>query len=57
MADKVDDANVKIADFGFAKRAEGLSLSTQCGSPGYVAPEILENKLYGPSVRPSFHLT
>jgi serine/threonine protein kinase len=47
MANKYDDSNVKIADFGFAKHAEGLTLTTQCGSPGYVAPEILENKKYG----------
>jgi len=42
-----DDADVKIADFGFAKRTNGFSLTTQCGSPGYIAPEILEKKKYG----------
>jgi len=42
-----DDGRVKIADFGFAKRVtEPNSLSTQCGTPGYVAPEILEGHLY-----------
>ncbi|GAX20809.1 calcium/calmodulin-dependent protein kinase I [Fistulifera solaris] len=42
-----DDTSVKIADFGFAKRVlEPNSLSTQCGTPGYVAPEILEGTLY-----------
>lgn len=34
-----DDAKVKIADFGFAKRvARPNSLSTRCGSPAYMAP-------------------
>jgi calcium/calmodulin-dependent protein kinase I len=47
MTSQSDDASVKLADFGFAKKASGFSLRTQCGSPGYVAPEILENKPYG----------
>jgi len=42
-----DDSTVKIADFGFAKRVlEPNSLKTQCGTPGYVAPEILEGTPY-----------
>jgi calcium/calmodulin-dependent protein kinase I len=46
-----DDAIVKIADFGFAiKGAAKSSLQTQCGTPGYVAPEILNNKPYGKAV-------
>jgi calcium/calmodulin-dependent protein kinase I len=41
------DSMVKIADFGFAKRCtKPRSLKTQCGTPGYVAPEILEGQLY-----------
>lgn len=47
LVSRGDDARVKIADFGFAKRVtEPKSLSTQCGTPGYVAPEILEGHLY-----------
>jgi len=44
-----DDANLKIADFGFAKLCKGGQdcLTTQCGTPGYVAPEILEGDPYG----------
>ncbi|KAF0700301.1 Aste57867_9179 [Aphanomyces stellatus] len=34
-----DDALIKIADFGLAKDDEYLS--TMCGSPAYVAPEVL----------------
>lgn len=46
-----DDANIKLADFGFAVKAMGLSsLTTQCGTPGYVAPEILLNMNYGKPV-------
>jgi calcium/calmodulin-dependent protein kinase I len=48
LTSKSDDANLKIADFGFAIRTgNGNMLSTQCGTPGYIAPEILENKPYG----------
>jgi len=42
-----DDSDIKIADFGFAKRVSTpKSLTTQCGTPGYVAAEILEGKPY-----------
>ena len=42
-----NDSAVKIADFGFAKKVlKPKSLSTQCGTPGYVAPEILEGTPY-----------
>lgn len=47
LASESDDSNIKIADFGFAKKVkEPNSLTTQCGTPGYVAPEILEGKAY-----------
>ena len=42
MTDKTDKASIKIADFGLSKFfAPGTVLSTMCGSPQYVAPEIL----------------
>lgn len=42
-----DDSAVKIADFGFAKKVYAPnSLTTQCGTPGYVSPEILEGLPY-----------
>ena len=46
-----DSDSIKIVDFGFAKVApnEG-SLITLCGSPGYVAPEILRRMRYGTKV-------
>ena len=37
--------DVKISDFGFAKRVPyPNALMTQCGTEGYVAPEILEHR-------------
>ncbi len=43
-----DDSIIKLADFGFAKRSNGEidSFKTMCGSPSYVAPEILLRKNY-----------
>lgn len=42
-----NDSKIKIADFGFAKRCPRPNcLTTQCGTPGYVAPEILEGVPY-----------
>merc|ERR1711865_378054 len=47
MTDPEDDASIKIADFGFAKRVrKPKPLSTKCGTPQYVAPEVLAGKLY-----------
>jgi len=46
-----DDTSIKIADFGFAKRISDLQpQETACGTPGYVAPEILRGDAYGPEV-------
>ncbi len=42
-----DDAIIKLADFGFAKKCTGKnSFKTMCGSPSYVAPEILLKEHY-----------
>lgn len=49
LANKQDDSNIRLADFGFAKRVI-KPLKTQCGTPGYVAPEILRGDTYGLSV-------
>jgi calcium/calmodulin-dependent protein kinase I len=51
LTSEMDDASIKVADFGFAiKDASRTSLTTQCGTPGYVAPEILRNEPYGKAV-------
>mmetsp|Transcript_7977 Transcript_7977/g.11930 ORF Transcript_7977/g.11930 Transcript_7977/m.11930 type:complete len:549 (+) Transcript_7977:182-1828(+) len=45
---KDSDSEIKIADFGFSKKATcDHSLKTVCGTPGYVAPEILRLEKYG----------
>jgi len=41
---------IKIADFGFSKNFGEDKLKTSCGSPGYVAPEVLTNEDYDNSV-------
>lgn len=50
LASSDDDSAIKLADFGFAAKAVGNSLRTQCGTPGYVAPEILKDCPHGKPV-------
>eukprot|EP00935_MAST-01C_sp_MAST-1C-sp1_P001310 g1310.t1 len=45
------DTDVRIGDFGLAKMLKGdVMMQTACGTPGYVAPEILEGKAYDSKV-------
>jgi len=39
-----DDTDVKITDFGLAKRTNQEGLKTFCGTPQYFAPEVLKRK-------------
>jgi serine/threonine protein kinase len=53
LTSKDDDTDVKISDFGLAKMLDESQLtSTLCGTPMYVAPEILRGRTnpYGPKV-------
>ena len=45
------DGTAKLGDFGFAKKLEkGQHTYTFCGTPGYVAPEVVLARGYGTSV-------
>ncbi|OQR87075.1 calcium/calmodulin-dependent protein kinase [Achlya hypogyna] len=52
LVNRDDHTSFKLADFGFAKRItmDSEGLVTACGTPGYVAPEVLLGKPYGASV-------
>lgn len=42
-----DNLNIKVSDFGFATVLEkGEELSELCGTPGYLAPEVLAHSMY-----------
>ncbi len=48
-----DDSKIMISDFGLSKMADDSDidqLGTACGTPGYVAPEVLRRRPYGKAV-------
>jgi len=45
----VDRKIIKLADFGESKPVS-VGLSTYCGTPDYMAPEIIKGVAYGPEV-------
>lgn len=45
------DGHIRIADFGLSKKGVvGDSVKSFCGTPEYLAPEVLKRKKYGKSV-------
>jgi len=44
------DSKIMISDFGLSKMEESGVMATACGTPGYVAPEVLAQKPYGKAV-------
>jgi len=49
---KQDDSPIKITDFGLAKYRgnQNYDMHTACGTPGYVAPEVLKGEHYTKAV-------
>jgi calcium/calmodulin-dependent protein kinase I len=49
MTDRTESAEVKITDFGLGKFFDEQTtvMQTPCGTPGYIAPEVLQMKGYG----------
>uniref|UniRef100_A0A665W986 Calcium/calmodulin-dependent protein kinase type 1-like n=1 Tax=Echeneis naucrates TaxID=173247 RepID=A0A665W986_ECHNA len=46
-----EDSKIMISDFGLSKIEDSASvMSTACGTPGYVAPEVLAQKPYSKAV-------
>lgn len=53
LANPRPDSPIKIADFGLSKLYDPDTrdnLQTMCGTPGYVAPEVLRKRGYGAAV-------
>ena len=48
LIDKDDNVNIKIADFGLSTKLShpDEKLELRCGTPGYVAPELLRDEGY-----------
>ena len=47
---KDEDSNIKVSDFGLSKIIFSEMMMTACGTPGYVAPEVLAQKPYSKEV-------
>jgi len=51
LKSKDDDTVIKLADFGLSKIVgQEVMMQTACGTPGYVAPEVLKATGYGKEV-------
>eukprot|EP00727_Mastigamoeba_balamuthi_P008936 m51a1_g4665 putative serine threonine-protein kinase h1 (422) ;mRNA; r:100257-102360 len=46
LVTKGEEPRIKLADFGVSVETEAHDLKTLCGSPSYVAPEVLECRPY-----------
>lgn len=47
LTSRTDDINLKLADFGFAVKSGVPAAKQQAGTPGYIAPEILQGRQHG----------
>ncbi|XP_015254728.1 PREDICTED: calcium/calmodulin-dependent protein kinase type 1D-like [Cyprinodon variegatus] len=51
LYDNMDEnSKIMVSDFGLSKALEHGVMSTACGTPGYVAPEVLAQKPYSKAV-------
>lgn len=51
FSDPSDNAHIMISDFGLSKIFDDVEMmKTACGTPGYVAPEVLKRQGYGKEV-------
>jgi len=51
LENETDDTNIKVTDFGLSRiYSHDMIMQTACGTPGYVAPEVLECKGYDKEV-------
>ncbi|XP_038675860.1 calcium/calmodulin-dependent protein kinase type 1G-like isoform X2 [Scyliorhinus canicula] len=48
--DSDENSKIMISDFGLSKMLDSGVMSTACGTPGYVAPEVLHQKPYDKAV-------
>ncbi|XP_037337097.2 calcium/calmodulin-dependent protein kinase IGb isoform X1 [Pungitius pungitius] len=47
---QAENSKIMISDFGLSKMVDNDIMSTACGTPGYVAPEVLAQKPYSKAV-------
>ncbi|CAD5114420.1 DgyrCDS3553 [Dimorphilus gyrociliatus] len=47
---KTEESKIMISDFGLSRFEDSGCMATACGTPGYVAPEVLAQRPYGKEV-------
>mmetsp|Transcript_8066 Transcript_8066/g.20760 ORF Transcript_8066/g.20760 Transcript_8066/m.20760 type:complete len:577 (+) Transcript_8066:94-1824(+) len=51
LATPAEDAPIKVTDFGLSRLIEETTLmTTACGTPGYVAPEVITHEAYSTQI-------
>lgn len=50
LTSEENDYELKIADFGLSTTTDNIDIFRKCGTPGYVAPEVLLNQDYNTKV-------
>ncbi len=50
LCNNVSNSEIKLCDFGLACHVGRINAFRYCGTPGYVAPEILKSEHYGTSI-------